>query len=186
MGISVVKSPCDLWSYQELMFEIKPRLIIETGTLHGGSALWFSDMLSLLHRDNKCCVASIDIAPELYLPRSPLIKYIRGSSISEKVVTSCEYLVEKYQPCMVVLDSDHRANHVYQELGIYSKFVSPGSYMIVEDTNINGHPVLEGWGAGPMEAIKAWLPKHPEFEIDKSRERFLLTMNPDGYLRRKA
>lgn len=87
---------------------------------------------------------------------------------------------------MVVLDSDHRASHVLQELDSYSRLVTPGCYLVVEDSNINGHPVLAGWGAGPMEAVHSWAPRHPEFRVDRSREKFLLTMNPEGFLKREG
>ena len=85
---------------------------------------------------------------------------------------------------MVVLDSDHSQAHVAAELEAYRSFVAPGCYLVVEDTNINGHPVAADFGPGPMEAVEAFLPRAPEFEVDRSRERFLLTLNPGGYLRR--
>lgn len=189
LGVPLIKNPLDLWVYAEIMFEIKPHLIIETGTLHGGSALWFAQMQELVMRDQEgpYGVLTIDIHTPIKKPFHTNLIYLQGSSISNEILAKVKSEVEwkKNYPVLVILDSDHRANHVYQELEAYSKFVTPGSYMIVEDTNINGHPVLAGWGKGPMEAIMSWLPKHPEFEIDKSREKFGLTMNPNGYLRRK-
>jgi cephalosporin hydroxylase len=85
---------------------------------------------------------------------------------------------------MVILDSDHSAAHVSAELDAYRELVSPGCYLIVEDTNVNGHPVFTDHGPGPMEAIDAFLPSAPEFAIDYSRERFMLTLNPRGFLKR--
>ena len=85
---------------------------------------------------------------------------------------------------MVILDSDHEADHVYQELIAYSPFVQTGDYLIVEDTNINGHPVTRDYGPGPMEALDQFLSENHEFMIDRRCERFLMTMNPRGYLRR--
>ena len=184
-GIVLQKCPLDLFSYQEIMYEVKPKLIVETGTLHGGSALWLADMMSLIHGWGKQWnVISVDIKQEINLPIHPRIKYLRGSSVSDEIISIIKRLL--LTPVMVILDSDHRAEHVYKELDIYSQFVTPGSYLIVEDTDANGHPILPRFGPGPMEALKSWLPNHPEFEIDKSREKFLLTMNPDGYLRRKT
>jgi cephalosporin hydroxylase len=185
-GIVIQKCPLDLFSYSEIMYEVKPKLIVETGTLHGGSALWFAHMMDLLHGNTVWQVLSVDIKQELYLPRHPHIAYLKGSSIDPTMIELIGKFADKLQPVMVILDSDHRAEHVYKELDIYSKFVTPGSYLIVEDTDANGHPILPRHGPGPWEAVHDWLPNHPEFEIDKSREKFLMTCNPDGYLRRKA
>jgi cephalosporin hydroxylase len=87
---------------------------------------------------------------------------------------------------MVILDSDHSKDHVAKELELYHGFVTNGSYLVVEDSNLNGHPVYSGFGQGPgpMEALQEFLPKHPEFEIDKSKEKFLMSFNPNGYLKK--
>lgn len=85
---------------------------------------------------------------------------------------------------MVILDSDHSQAHVAAELTAYGPLVASGCYLVVEDTNINGHPVLPDFGPGPMEAVVAFLQTTPAFEVDASRERFLLSLNPRGYLRR--
>ena len=192
MGVGIVKCPLDLHSYQEIMFETKPDVIIETGTLHGGSALWFANMMELMNLSPG--VISIDIHGDTIPPRPQheKIVYLTGSSVSKEIIEAVESyissatdILRRAPRVMVVLDSDHRANHVYQELQLYSSLVTPGCYLIVEDSNIGGHPVLSGWGAGPMEAMESWLPGHPEFERDAYRERFLLTMNPLGYLKKK-
>jgi cephalosporin hydroxylase len=88
---------------------------------------------------------------------------------------------------LVILDSDHRENHVSRELELYSELVKPGGYLIVQDTNINGHPVLPRYGPGPMEAVQKFLAdKGKSFQVDKTRERLLFTMHPSGYLQRRA
>jgi cephalosporin hydroxylase len=86
---------------------------------------------------------------------------------------------------MVILDSDHSKEHVLDELTCLKDMVTPGSYMIVEDTNINGHPVFPDFGPGPMEAVQEFLAKNDEFIVDTSMERLMLTANPRGYLRKK-
>jgi cephalosporin hydroxylase len=87
---------------------------------------------------------------------------------------------------MVILDSDHARDHVLEELRIYSSLVSPGSYLVVEDTNVNGHPVFREHGPGPMEAVELFLAETGEFEVDAAREKFFLTFNPRGFLRKKT
>jgi len=85
---------------------------------------------------------------------------------------------------MVILDSDHREGHVFDEIAAYSPLVHVGDYLVVEDTNVNGHPAFADYGPGPMEAVTKFLAGNDEFEIDRRCERLLLTFNPRGYLRR--
>ena len=87
---------------------------------------------------------------------------------------------------MVILDSDHPADHVPEELRLWSDVVTPGSYLIVEDTNINGHPVYPRFGRGPAEAVANFLAERSDYSIDASRDKLLLTWNPGGYLRRSS
>lgn len=183
MGKHVFKCPLDLWIYQEIIFEIKPDLIIESGTYHGGSALFFAHMLDVIGKGE---VVTIDVDRMPDMPVHDRIKYLEGSSISDEVVAKISESAKGKKTVMVFLDSDHKKEHVIQELNIYHKFVTPGSYLIVEDSNLNGHPIYTGFGVGPgpMEAIEEFLPSHPEFQIDKSREKFLLTFNPNGFLKK--
>jgi cephalosporin hydroxylase len=87
---------------------------------------------------------------------------------------------------LVILDSDHSREHVLDELRLYAGLVTPGSYLVVEDTNVNGHPVFAEHGPGPMEALEAFLAETDEFEVDATREKFFLTFNPRGFLRKRA
>jgi cephalosporin hydroxylase len=87
---------------------------------------------------------------------------------------------------LVILDSDHSRDHVLTELRTYSPLVTPGQYLIVEDTNVNGHPVLSEHGPGPAEALVEFLDETDGFEVDRAREKFGMTFNPGGYLRRLA
>lgn len=185
-GIPVQKTPADLWVYQEIIHEVKPRVIIETGTAAGGSAHYLADLLLL----TTCgLVLSIDIDPRPK-PAHPRIRYFTGDSASHEAykaavaVIAAESALCNPPAVLVILDSDHRKEHVLKELTCFSGFVTPGSYLIVEDTNINGHPVTPGWGPGPMEALEQWLPTRKDFSVDLSREKFGLTFNPNGYLRK--
>jgi cephalosporin hydroxylase len=134
---------------------------------------------------HKAGIISIDIAPNDQRPVHPRIEYILGSSVDENVVRKVTEMVGENHKVMVLLDSDHSKNHVLNELRIYSKFVKDGGYVVVEDTNINGHPVYPGFGEGPHEAVTEFLNENPSFEVDKAREKFYLTFNPDGYLKRE-
>jgi cephalosporin hydroxylase len=180
LGVPILKSPLDCWVYQEIIHEQRPDLIIETGTDRGGSALFLASMCDLVGKGR---VLSIDVRSSASV-RHPRLTLVVGDSTSAAVLDSVRAARRTAERCMVILDSDHHADHVGRELRAYREFVSVGSYMVVEDTNVNGHPVMSEHGPGPFEAVHAFLADDPDFEIDKSREKFLLTFFPDGYLRR--
>jgi cephalosporin hydroxylase len=182
LGIPTLKCPLDLWIYQEIIFEVKPDIIIECGTAHGGSTLFLASMCDLV---NNGMVITIDIEDKKNRPYHKRIKYLLGSSISEEIVEKLRNLMKDSDKVIVILDSDHHKEHVLNELKIYSKFVTKGSYLIVEDTNINGHPVAPDFGPGPMEAVDEFLKENKDFVVDKTKEKLYLTFNPNGYLKRK-
>ena len=179
MGAKVLKCPLDLWVYQEIIFDTKPDVIVETGTRHGGSALYLASLCDLLGHGR---VISIDIEPAKGRPAHPRITYLLGSSTSVQMIRDVETAVLG-NAVMVSLDSDHSKAHVLEEMRLYSRFVSKGHYMIVEDTNVNGHPVLPEFGPGPLEAVEEFLVDHDEFEVDEAREKFLLTFHSRGFLK---
>jgi cephalosporin hydroxylase len=182
MGIQVQKTPLDLFIYQEIIYEIRPDLIIETGTLNGGSAYYMAHLCDILGNGR---IISVDIEHNSQRPFHPRVMYMTGSSVDLKIIENIESRITESTTVLVILDSDHTENHVRRELNLYSKFVSKNSYLIVEDSNINGHPVYPSYGPGPMEAIDDFLLTNSDrFIIDKSREKFMLTFNPKGYLLR--
>jgi cephalosporin hydroxylase len=183
LGVEALKCPFDLWIYQEILQELKPDWILETGTANGGSALFLASVLDLIGKGQ---VVSVDIVRKTDWPVHPRLTYLTGSSTSSEVLDDLRRRVSGAGRVLVILDSDHKKDHVLEELHLYSPLVTPGSYLIVEDTNVNGRPVFAGFGPGPGEAVDEFLPSHPEFERDPSRERFLLTFNPGGYLRRRG
>ena len=182
MGTRTEKCPLDLWIYQEIIHSIKPQLIIETGTRHGGSALYLSHLFDLLGQGE---VITIDILRPPHGPTHPRLTYLTGSSTDPKILEEVRRRAEGKKPVLVILDSDHQYPHVIDELRAYHSLVTPGSYMIVEDTNVNGHPVWPKHGPGPMEALDTFMKENNDFVIDKRCEKFLLTFNPRGFLRRK-
>jgi cephalosporin hydroxylase len=181
LGTDVLKCPLDLWIYQELLHEVQPDWIIETGTAFGGSASYFASLCDVLDRGQ---VLTIDPAPREGRPQHPRIHYLRGLSTDREVLGRVERTVEGARAVLVLLDSDHSYANVLAELRAYQRFVTPGSYCVVEDGNIGGHPVAREFGAGPLEAVRSFLAETDAFEVDRAREKFYLTFNPSGYLRR--
>jgi cephalosporin hydroxylase len=163
MGIPCFKCPMDMWIYQEILYEVKPDLIIETGTYKGGSALYLAHLCDTLGNGK---IVSIDIDAHVR-PTHPRIDYVTGSSgdslLAEKIIAQ-HPMAKKI---MVILDSDHSEAHVAKELEVFSKYVSVNSYLIVEDSNLNGHPTYSSHGPGPFEAIEKFLMTHPNFISDK-------------------
>ncbi len=179
-GIEIQKLPSDLFVYQEIIFRKKPDIIIETGTLYGGSALFIARLLDIMNNGR---IISIDIKKR-ELPAHPRIKYYVSSSINPKLIDRLKEEC-KGKKVMVILDSDHSKSHVLEELKLYSELVSSDQYLIVEDTNINGHPVGKDFGPGPYEAVEDFLKSNEQFKIDTEQEKFLLTFNPNGFLIKK-
>jgi cephalosporin hydroxylase len=197
-GLTTFKFPQDLIVYQEIIWECRPTVIIEAGTFKGGSSAFFRDMLDLTPRTSiPKIVVTIDLEDRrdqraieamqdehLRDRDTPNLIFVLGSSVDPLTLEKVNRYVCSSDRTMVVLDSNHSRDHVLTELEAYAPLVSVGQYLVVEDTNLNGHPVLPGFGPGPAEALEAWLPSHPEFEVDRSRERFMVTSNPGGWLRR--
>jgi cephalosporin hydroxylase len=181
LGVPALKYPSDAWTYQEILFETRPDLIIETGTYQGGSALFLATICDSLGNGR---VITIDVDDRAGRPSHSRVTYLKGSSTGEQILTTITEAASAAQRIMVILDSDHAAEHVYQELVAYNGFVSPGCYLVCEDTNVNGHPVYCKHGPGPTEALMRFLPDHPEFVVDYDRQRLGITAHPRGFLRR--
>ena len=183
LGRSIWKSPLDLWVYQEIVSSRHPDLIIETGSYRGASAHFLKSMMNLANYEGE--VVSIDTVFRKDFPELPGLTFLTGSSTDSKIVNQLEKMC-KDKTVMVILDSDHRKSHVLKELHIYSKFVTPRKHLIVEDTNLNGHPVItkgfNGKTPGPMEAVEEFMVDNKDFRIDLRCEKFLLTMHPKGFL----
>ena len=162
------------------MVETRPELVVETGTYRGGSAFFFASICDLLGAGE---VVSIDVEPvrEDY-PAHPRITYLGGRSSTDPSIVAEVGARAKEKRTLVVLDSDHSQAHVEAELAVYAPLVPVGGYVIVEDSNIG--QIRKDLLPGPLEAIEAFLAGTDEFEIDHRREKFLITHNPSGYLRR--
>jgi cephalosporin hydroxylase len=181
LGVQTLKYPSDLWVYQEIVAETLPDLIVETGTWQGGSALYLATICDAIGHGR---VISIDTDPQGPLPEHPRLTYLTGSSVAPEVVERVRAEVRDAERVMAILDADHNREHVLAELDVYSDLVTPDCYLVVEDTNVNGNPVLPEHGPGPGEAVAEFLARDDRYDPDRERERLLITANPGGYLRR--
>jgi len=188
MGVRSLKSPLDLWIYQEILYQNKPDIIIETGTNEGGTALFLANICDLLHHGE---IITIDIASITKKPLHNRIHYLQGDAVSDESILKIKELLDEInsnhnRKIMVILDDAHDEKHVLKEIEIYGKLVTKGQYLIVEDTSMGGHPAYPELGSGPFEAVQKYFQTHTDFEIDLSCEKFLFTLNPNGYLKKTA
>ena len=182
MGTPILKNPFDLWIFQEIIHKLNPDVIIECGTKYGGSALYLASLCDLIGKGK---IITIDIEDQKNKPQHNRIQYLLGSSTSKEIVSKVESLIKNDDEVLVILDSLHTKQHVLEELKIYSKFVKKGGYIIVEDTHLNGYPISPFFGPGPMEAVQEFVELNKNFKIDKTKEKFLMTWNPNGYLKKE-
>jgi cephalosporin hydroxylase len=189
LGMEIYKSPLDLWSYQEIIFELRPSIIVEFGTHSGASAHYFATVAAAVAP--KAYVLSVDITDKRIVPHlrdAPGIEFLTSSSTATNVAQRISELrVELPGPVFAILDSDHSKTHVLDEMLLLRPLMRAGDYLVVEDSNINGHPVLPNWGEGPFEAVQEYLERFPgDFELDRRRElKFGWTFAPHGFLRRR-
>jgi cephalosporin hydroxylase len=211
LGIRVLEHPVDMWVIQEMIVEIQPDFIIEAGTFAGGSALYYASILKEVNERGK--VITIDIEPRVdeWIEKMEVTPYahdrvealfddrieiIKSNSVDPELVEALAQRVEGAR-VMVMLDSCHNYEHVLKELELYSPMVSVGSYIIVQDTIIDegiaaGFELMKNAArcpgyeeqGGPARAVEEFLAKSEDFSVDSSRERFLVTMFPSGYLKR--
>jgi cephalosporin hydroxylase len=186
MGVKCEKSVADMWNYQEILFESKPSLVIEFGTRHGGSALFFASVMRQIGAPFK--VLSVDISHKSVNPaarRDPDIVFVESSSTIPAVADHIQRLKGDFPGrIFAILDSDHSMDHVLAEMKLLRPLLCAGDYLVVEDSDINGHPVVPGWGPGPYEAIEAYEREFPaDYVHDVEREnKFGWTSAPNGFL----
>ena len=186
-GVRTLKNPLDMWNYQEIIDERRIEWVLETGTRHGGSALFFGDLLAA--RGGPGLVISVDIDhAALQAPPHDRVRLLKGDSASPTVVEAIRtFLPRERAPLFVILDSDHRAPHVLRELEAYVPLMKSGDYLVVEDSCVNGHPVRPEFGPGPMEALDAFVGSNPGVLIPDlvREEKFACTFAPRGYYTKK-
>ncbi len=189
LGVPCQKSVSDMWTYQEILFDLKPSVIVEFGAYNGGSTLYFAKTSQLVRPGT--FVLSVDIDLSRVDPRArqeSAIRFLALSSADPRVADEIQMLRNSLPgPLFVMVDSDHRREHVLAELELLRGVTRPGDYLVVEDGNVNGHPVLPGWGDGPFEAIEEYAAKYPDdYQRDVVREaKFGWTFAPSGFLIRR-
>lgn len=212
LGLPIIQYPTDIVATQELIWQIKPDLIIETGIARGGSLMLSASMLALLDladarqsgldmnpRAPKRLVVGIDVDirehNRLAIEEHPLadrVVMISGSSVDPAVVGKVKEIASQYSRIMVMLDSNHSHDHVLEELKAYAPLVSPGGYCIVFDTIVEKLPdslfAERPWGSGdsPMTAVREFVENHSDFYVDTAvDDKLLISVAPGGYLRRR-
>jgi cephalosporin hydroxylase len=187
MGVRALKNPMDAWIYQEILAAVRPQVVVEIGSMYGGSTLYYAHLMDLLGAgEEDGMIISVDIDHSKFEAKHRRIRTITGDSKSPAVVEQVAALCAG-RTALVIHDGDHRAEAVLADLRLYQQFVTPGSYLIVEDGNQDIFRPGDGIGArggGPLLASEHFLLEYPAFTVDASRERYLLTYNPRGFLKR--
>lgn len=178
-GNILLKTPLDLWIFQEILYERSPDVVIETGTFRGGTAYYLASLQDMMGKGR---VITVDYE-KFPTPEHERIEYLLGSSTSPQMIQQVQSLIKPGERVMVTLDSDHSRQHVLEEMRLYGQIVTVGDYMVVEDTHLDGHPVRLGEG-DPWSAVRDFLAESDEFVIDESREKFGMTWNRGGWLKK--
>jgi cephalosporin hydroxylase len=183
LGHRIWQNPLDLWSLQEAVAEIKPAVLLETGSNRGGSALFYAHLFDLMGHGR---VVTVDIE-SMHSLEHPRVSFLIGGSVDEHILAQMREAAEEADgPVMVVLDSDHAANHVLAELRAYAPLVTSGSLLLVQDGVIDTLPLFSAFRPGPLAAIDAFLAEAPDFDVDTRYDRrFLISYHPSGWLRRR-
>lgn len=196
MGRPIIAFPQDMIAMQEIIWEIKPDLIIETGVAHGGSIVYYASLLELIGGNGLVLGIDIDIRKHNrdLIEQHPMMKRIQlieGSSISKGVVDQVKIISKERSKILVCLDSNHAHEHVLEELNLYAPLTTKNSYCVVFDTVVEDLPEDLNWDRpwnkkrNPKTAVREYLKSNNDFIIDKSiQSKLLITVAPDGYLKR--
>lgn len=184
MGVTARKMILDAWVYQQIIYEIRPEIIIEIGNAEGGSTKYLANLLDLVGGGE---VIGVDIDHSIFKGHHPRISLVTGDSLAPETLAHVAELAHG-RTGLVIHDGDHTREHVLADLRAYSRFVTVGGYFIVEDTIIDLFRAGDGLGNlnGPLGAVEQFVHEDPRFRIDTECEQFVLTFNPRGYLKRIA
>ena len=183
MGMPIWKNPLDAWIYQEIVYEVKPDVIVEIGSNYGGGTKYFADLLDLI---GKGIVISIDMDRSNYNLKHKRVRELTGNSSDQKIVSEVSCLC-KGKDVLVIQDGGHSLKQALEDLENYAKLVSLDSYFIMEDGIVDLFHHGDGLGfqeKGPLAAVENFLRRNPHFAVDSKKERYILTYNPKGFLKR--
>ena len=193
LGVPVIQLPEDVVAMQELLWRVRPDVVVECGVAHGGALMLYASILELLGRGR---VIGVDVEIRKYNrlaiqahPLSRRITLIEGSSVDDATTEQVHASIRGGETVMVGLDSNHTRDHVSEELERYAPLVTPGSYVVVFDTVMplvaDSPRAGAGWADdNPLEAVREFLRSHPEFEVDETPHRLGVTHCHSGFLRR--
>jgi cephalosporin hydroxylase len=182
LGQPIRQPVLDLWTIQETLWRVRPALLIECGTNRGGSATFYAQLFELMGSGR---VLTVDVV-KLHNLSHPRIEFILGSSLAPEVLARVSAAaLAAGGPVLVILDGDHRRDHVRAELEAYAPLVTPGSYLLAQDGSIDTSPYFQAQRPGPLPAIRAFLSTHPEYAVDRALcDKFVVTHHPEGWLKR--
>lgn len=183
MGVRALKNPLDCWIYQEILWETRPEVVVEIGSLHGGGTMFFCHLLDIIGAGS---VVSVDVDRSVYQAKHPRLTDVTGDCADPAVAAEVARLCAGKR-AMVVHDADHNKDAVLAALRLYAGLVAVGHYLIVEDGHVDvfDPSVRLGWDRpGPLAAVREFLAEDDRFAMDRERERYLLTYNPGGFLKR--
>jgi cephalosporin hydroxylase len=191
LGIPILQFPTDLMTYQRLLFDVKPDIVIETGTFRGGLTLYLAMLLENINEKGRVLTVDLDegsgkevlASPSVRQSLKDRIRFFRGSSTDPKIVEQMAALA-KDEKVIVILDSLHAHGHVSKELELYSGFVQPGGYIVVNDTHLEGTKWLSRGDSGPAGAVSEFLSAHPEFKLTTPQPDFAVSCFHSGLLMR--
>jgi cephalosporin hydroxylase len=190
LGVGIIQFPSDLITYASLLYKVKPEVIIETGTNYGGLAVYFATVMEKVNPNARIITVDIDSSKwdrevtggRITSKMLERIIFVKGDSVSEAVINKIREYAEG-KTGLVLLDSLHTREHVLKELKLYSSFVSPGSYVIVNDTHLETMNIMDA-GSGPLRAVKDFLNETKEFTIDPDLPGTIISCAPSGFLKR--
>jgi cephalosporin hydroxylase len=192
-GVPVWQYPDDLLLYQEVVYETNPDIIIETGTHYGGLSLYLATLLTTVNPDGKVYTIDIDssklkqalesLAPEVRARLQDRLVILEGSSTDPKIVERIKKEIRPGSKVLVLLDADHRTDFVRQELALYAPLVTPGSYLIVNDTHLEKYYPRDAQG-GAADAVREFVAGNKQFSVDAARNKFVVSCCPGSFLKR--
>ena len=183
-GLNMIKNPFDLLVYEEILWKLKPTVVIEIGNAFGGFSLWISDRMKLIGIDGR--LITIDLAPgadaNLDKFKSDRFISIIGNCNDHRTINKVKTHIGNNDTVMIIEDSAHTFDNTFKALENYKQIVTVGSYFVIEDGICD---LLDlGIKPGPMSAVEHWIKDNPDYEIDRTCERYIMTYNPKGYLKR--